>query len=286
MGMGARRRAASAFRPLPTACCLLLSAFWLLPGAGCRSNCDLVEAELRSRDHELREVRDELHRMQMYNDGLQREMRALKRHHAAGAPPEESTLVFTLKSVTLGRQTGGYDDDDCPGDEALQVVLEPRDVDNHVVKVPGTLDVRVMEVSPEGLKKPLAWHLAPDQLRQTWRSGLLSTGYFVVLPWKVWPAAEKLRVVVLFSLADGRAFEADKDVNVRLPPLSRRKPLPAVPDELETAPVEQAPAPRRIDPPPASADKMPGAQPAGLWQNSASRSLSGAVQILPPRPRR
>lgn len=241
-----------------------------LPAAGCRSNCDLVEAELRTKDRNLHELRDELKRLELYNDAMQREIRALRRHTPAHHPAEECSLVHGLRSVGLGRQTGGYDDDDCPGDEALQVVLEPRDVDNHLVKAPGTLEVRVLEVSPEGLKKPLnAWQVTPDQLRRNWRSGLLSTGYYLVLPWKAWPTTEKVRVVALFTLADGRTFEADKDVSIRLTPAARRKPLP--PDvEGVPGPIEQTPPPRRLDP-------YGGADPAGF---------GGPAQILPPRPRR
>ena len=253
------------------------AAFVLCPFAlvlslsGCR-NCDLVEAELRTRDRELHEMRDELHRLQMCNDGLQREIRALRRN--AKVAPEDANLIFALKSVTLGRQTGGYNDDDCPGDEALQVVLEPRDVDNHLIKAPGTLDVRALEVSQEGLKKPLcSWHLTNDQLRRTWKNGLLSTGYFVILPWKAYPSTEKLRVVVLFTLADGRAFEADKDVTIRLVPAAHRKALPPLPEEggPPPGPLEQAPPPRRVD------TSAAGERPA---------SLRSAVQILPPQRRR
>jgi hypothetical protein len=257
-----------------------LPFFFCLGPAGCRSHCDLVEAELRTRDRELYDLRDELHRLRSCNDGLQREIRALRRHSPAKVAPEDAGLIFSLKAVTLGRQTGGYNDDDCPGDEALQVVLEPRDVDNHLIKAPGTLEVRALEVNAEGLKRPLcSWQLSNDELRRTWKSGLLSTGYFVLLPWKAYPTSEKLRVVVLFTLADGRCFEADKDVSVRLIPVSRRKPLP--PPTPESAPPtrtpELAPSPRRVDP--------PAAEQISSWRGAPAPGLSSAVQILPPRPR-
>src|SRR5207302_8908304 len=123
--------------------------------------------------------------------------------------------------------TGGVDEDGCPGDEALEVVVEPRDADGHTIKAPGSVHVEALEISPEGLKVPLSsWDLTPEQVRHTWRSGLLSTGYFIVLPWKNWPSSEKLRVVAQFTLADGRLFEADKDITVRLSPLTRRKTAP------------------------------------------------------------
>ena len=36
--------------------------------------------------------------------------------------------------------------------EALLVVLEPRDYDDHVIKVPGALEVTAQEISPQGVK--------------------------------------------------------------------------------------------------------------------------------------
>jgi hypothetical protein len=154
-----------------------------------------------------------------------------------------------VQQVVLGRQTGGYDEDDCPGDEALQVVLEPRDGDGHALKAPGSLRVVALQISPEGLKAPLcSWELSPEQLRRTWRSGLLRTGYYVILPWKAWPTSERLRVVAQFSLADGRHFEAEKDVTIRLPPPAYRKMLPAPVRGEDTGPdltTPEAPPPPR-----------------------------------------
>ncbi|MFZ9793770.1 MAG: hypothetical protein ACO3F3_15685, partial [Gemmataceae bacterium] len=110
------------------------------------------------------------------------------------------------------------DNDGQTGDEALQVVLEPKDADNHSVKVPGTLEVQVVEILPEGLKNPLSsWTVENDELSRSWRSGLLTTGYMLILPWKIWPQHEKLRVIVQFKVEDGRMFEAEKDFTVKLP---------------------------------------------------------------------
>ena len=196
---------------------LLLGLALLLGSAGCR-NCDLVEAELRTLERDLTELKGELFRSEAHNEALQREMRNL-RQGAVKATPEEASQQFTLRQIVLGRGTGGYDKDNCPGDDALQVVLEPRDGDGHAVKASGSLYVEVVEINREGLKTFLSsWDVPPEQLRRTWRSGFLSSGYDVVLPWKAWPNSDKLRVVARFSLADGRTFEADKDVTIRLTP--------------------------------------------------------------------
>ena len=119
-----------------SACCLLPAACCLLIVTGCRSS-DLVEAELRTRDRDLREVRDELHRAEAYNNALQSEIQGLRQEPSSKITPELASQTYTIKSIVLGRQTGGYDDDDHPGDEALQVIVEPLDPDGQAIKAPG-----------------------------------------------------------------------------------------------------------------------------------------------------
>jgi hypothetical protein len=230
---------------------LLIGVALVLPAAGCHS-CDRIESELRQRENDLREARAELEGAQAYNHALEAEVRHLRGEPPVAIPlptpglpppppPERPALTFPIKSLTLGRQTGGYDGDG-QGDHGVQVVLEPRDLENQAVKAPGSAEVQVCEISPEGLKKPLSsWQIPPDQLRQSWRSGLLNTGYVLVLPWKTPPSTEKLRITARFILPDGRAFEADRDVTVRLPAGARHMP-PAGPIPPPAAPIP-APTP-------------------------------------------
>jgi hypothetical protein len=284
----------------------------LFPSLGCRS-CEQVERALRERERELREVKDELVHAEAHNEALEREVCELRKQcgpkpavkestqpgksEPAKPPPKEAkepikpsvlegtTLPSTVQELVLGRGTGGYDTDRLPGDDALQVVVEPHDADGHSLKVPGTLHVAALEILPEGLKKPLStWVVAADQLRRSWRSGLFSTGYYLVLPWPSWPATDKLRVVVQFELADGRLFEADKDITIRLPPAAYRKPPGPGPAPGDDA--EPIPAPRKLKPPTGAIDSQSRKltvpvqlQPAN-WEEP--RSLDGAVRLLRP----
>ena len=261
---------------------------WGLLAAGCQ-HCqrDLVESELRHREEDVDGLKGEVSRLQATNDGLHRELQAVRQSASAKITPELASQTYALKCVQLGRQTGGYDNDSIPGDEALQVVLEPCDPDGQPIKAPGTLDVQALEITPEGLKRPLSsWQVSPEQLRHTWRSGFLSTAYFVVLPWKNWPTCERLRVVAQFTLADGRVFEADKDVVVR-PQQPGGHPPPPAPDNPDVPagpPLDQEvplPAPRKVEPPPPDPVKT---TPAGLWETEPAAPLAGAVQVLRPVP--
>jgi hypothetical protein len=301
--MWARSRITFSFCPFPFAFFLLPSSIFLL-SAGCR-NCDFVEAELRTRENAMRELRADLARAEADNEALVRELTSIRHGSDAKITPELAAQTYTLKQITLGRGTAGVDEDDCPGDEALQVVLEPRDADGHTIKAPGSVHVEALEINPEGLKIPLSsWDLAPDQVRHTWRSGLFSTGYFIVLPWRNWPASEKLRVIVRFTLVDGRIFEADKDISIRLTPSAHRKSIP-LPDAADGAPspdsIPELPPPRKVQPQPTSASKgwwlPPGdhavsaeigspsaVQPAANWRPKPAPSLADSIQLLQPTP--
>ena len=208
--------------------------------AGCRNRTDLVEMELRVRETKYRESLEEQRRADSRADALQQELDALRMGNKL--LPEQAAQTYGLKRIVLGRSTGGYDNDNLPGDEMLQVVVEPRDTDDHTIKSPGSLHILALESSPQGIKIPLSrWDIPPDKLRQSWKQGLLSTGYTLTLCWTNFPQFENVRVIVRFVTSDGRVYEADKDVKVRLVPgASQRSREPVL---------ETLPAPTPLEPP-------------------------------------
>jgi len=250
--------------------------------AGCRSNCDLVEAELRTRDIQLADLRTERESLIAHNEALQHELIALRGGTVTKLPLQEAAPTHTLHSLVLGRQTGGLDSDGKPGDEALQVLVEPRDGDGHTVMAAGTLTVRAAEIVREGLKKPLcSWEVTGDALRHSWKNGLLTTGYYLVLPWKTWPSSDKVRVIAQLTLGDGRVFEAEKDVTVRpVPPASRKPP----PDVIDGPPLSASKDGGDAMRPRPSPTPRPAAQPAVLWQREKKPSLIDAVEFRAPVP--
>src|SRR5438046_2209270 len=142
--MRARRRFICSLFLLPISVCLV--GF-----TGCKS-CDLVEAELRTRENAMYDMRAEMSQLEAQNEALLRELQAVRQSPSGRITPEQASQLYTLKQITLGRGTGGYDNDDLPGDEALQVVIEPRDGDGHTIKVPGSVHVDAFEISQEGIK--------------------------------------------------------------------------------------------------------------------------------------
>lgn len=198
---------------------------------GCRSSrSDLVERDNRRLSNDYLDARQQLEMSEARNHALQMENDAIRR----GMPilPEQAA-AFGIKRIAFGRGTGALDNDNAPGDELLQVVIEPRDIEDHTIKAPGTLQIYTLEITPQGLKVPLTmWEIPPDKLRASWKQGLFSTGYTLTLPWKTLPIVENVRVVARFVTPDLRVYEAEKDIKVHLVPGALEKRpvlLPAPP---------------------------------------------------------
>jgi len=206
---------------------LFLAAGFLVCGCA-HQNSELLESELRARDFQMREAMDEMKRLSAQNNALRQEMTDLRQ--GSKMLPEVASAVFGLTRVVMARGTGGYDNDGLPGDEGVMVYLEPRDTDDHVIKVPGKVQIAALEINSQGLKFPLdTWEIDEEQMRQSWKQGFLSSGYQFVLPWKIFPQTENVRLVARLILPDGRLFEADKDIKVRLVPDAPHRPdAPAV----------------------------------------------------------
>lgn len=250
-----------------------------LLASGCRRN-DLVENELRARDIQYREALEELMRNEAISSDLRRENEALRAGQKLS--PEQAAQTFGVRKIVIGRGTSGIDNDRLPGDEALQIWIEPRDASDHTIKAPGIIKIAVQEINAQGEKSLLStWDVDPDTVRNSWKQGLLSIGYMIQLPWKTPPRVETIRVIARFILPDGRFYEADKDLKVRLLPGAALRSAPPPPPETPAfrqnpfaSPVLQAShwTPQKTDDPVPSASR---------WQ---PQPLTDAVQLGRPLP--
>lgn len=269
-------------RSLRVLACALFTAHCLLT-TGCKSinRYDLIEAELRTRERELADTRAQL-------DQSRNLLRAYEASQQRSAPaPPGGGVFLPVKEIALARGTGGVDEDGHPGDEGLLVVVVPKDEDGSAVKVPARVLVAAWEITPAGLKNPIgSWSVPADKLRSTWKSGLISTGYFVPLPWQTLPSTDRVRIAVRLVTADGRAFEADRDVSVK-PPLAGRGgggnvlPYPEPIGPLPSTPVGPRPGGPMIAPPPGGRQPIyPEMPPPGV----PSTIPPGTEELPPPAP--
>lgn len=199
---------------------------------------DLLEAELRTREREILELRAENQQLKQLAEIY------IRGGHAGGGVVVPGPVISgpgptvvtsgssdtaVVRSVMLATGTGGRDDDGLPGDELLQVVISPKDVDGTAVKVPGKAVVTAFDILPEGQKVPIGrWDITAEQLRKAWKGGLLGSGFFLPLQWDLPPTSGKVRVAVVFTTNDGRCFENDRDVQVKPLPGIGGKAMPTV----------------------------------------------------------
>jgi len=265
-------------------CSLLTLHCSLLVGCKSPKRYDLIEAELRTRERELEDTRAQL-------DQSRNLLRAYEAAQQRGAPTQPGGGVYlAVKEIAIGRGTGGVDDDGLPGDEGLMVVIVPKDEDGSAVKVPARALVAAWEITPAGLKNPIgSWELSSDRLRRTWKSGLISTGYFVAVPWQTLPSTDRVRVAVRLITTDGRTYEADRDVSVK-PPLPPRGggnvlpyPQPAGPGGPGVPTIPTPPGGRQPLFPDRPPPGVPPAIPPGT-EELPPPSERGAILLPPVKP--
>ena len=166
--MRARSRFPPAWVP-PIGRRVLLVCLLVLVGGGCRNPCELVEADLRTKENQIYQLRDENCRLYACNEALEREVQSLRGavRVIISLPRKLRKLTRSAASPWVGRPAASMRMAG-PAMKALQVLVEPRDADGHTLKVPGTLVIRTLEITPEGIKKPLsAWEISGDPLRRS-----------------------------------------------------------------------------------------------------------------------
>lgn len=241
------------------------SAAVCLPACRPNKRYDLVEAELRTREKELAETRAALEQARL----IARANGQPPAYPGAPVPAAPAGDTCPVREITIGRGTGGIDEDGLPGDEAFMVVIVPQDEDRSGVKVVARATVAAWEVNTAGLKNPIGtWEIPADKLRPTWRTGLFATGYFVTLPWQTFPSTERVRVAVRLVTADGRTFEADREITVRPLPQAYPRANPPQPAYPVVPPVT---------PPGGRVPLLPGTPPPGV-----PPAIPPGTEELPP----
>jgi hypothetical protein len=185
-----------------------------------REQQDILEAELRQQERHIQELKADVERKELLIQGMDLELERM--HHIAAGRQQagEPPVPGVVKEIVLGRLTGGFRSNPrLPYDDALQFLIEPRDMDGHSIKAPGSLHIELFEITAEGLKLPLtAFDIAPRELRRSWDQPMLgSPAYRILVPIKIMPKQEKMRVVIRFTTLDGKPYEAERDFTLRLP---------------------------------------------------------------------
>ena len=209
----------------------------LAGGGGCASRGDheLLESRLRQQESfitdlekELTSVRGELQVARRDADSLRGQLADRGRDRLVA---EQAATLAKAESIKFNPLlTRGLDEDGEPGDEALSVLLMPVDKDGELLKVPGVVDLQLVDLSlPASQQKLGQWSFATSETREHWHRGLVSAGFLFQLDWQRRPVNQDLILHASLITPDGRRFTTDQALKVT-PPIpdgmaNRTKPL-------------------------------------------------------------
>lgn len=195
-------------------------ALAMLGGCASRGNLEVLETALRVQEDQLAELRQQLSATNGELQVSQNEISRL-REQLAGAgqqvhAPEH--LENEYKAVGLrfnSYLTSGIDRDGRPGDEKLSVLLYPHDDQGGLVKLPGTIELRAIDLSaPDGQQEVGNWTFTPTETKEAWHSGFLAAGFLFEESWQRQPVGDNVTLHARFKTIDGRQFDAIQPLKV------------------------------------------------------------------------
>ena len=295
---------------------IVLTGMLAVLACGCfsRSGTDLLQARIRDQEVHLADAerqvattQTELAKARREADGLRTEL--AKRGSSGTTAEQTEALVRVTKLQIHSLLSGGVNKDEQPGDDAFVAQLAPVDVDGEVVKLPGQIELTLLDPAvAEGQREVGRWNFTVEECRQHWTRGLTGAGYQFTVPLAASPAHDSLVLHAKLTTVDGRSFDASQIVRVspattitassRREVLDRsvldrslldRPALDTVPRELDDI-NDPPPAPLKDQPEelPAWAAPGPASTPSAARAKSAAKAPAElpAPGLFPPVPKK
>ena len=169
-------------------------------------------------------LRKQIQTLQDENQALREEAASLRaaRDYSAqadtpGAPATRPGVLFTTAGLKFGRLTGGFDEDDSPGDELLKVFVVPVDEAGDELKRAGGFEVTAFDAASDDMRRVGQWTFPADEVGRHWVSLASLYGYTLdcPLPDPADPATDLLVRVKFTESLTGKTFtdtvEADRE---------------------------------------------------------------------------
>lgn len=200
----------------------MLSRGWLSAAlgacmlSGClgRGDIELLEANLRQQqdlaigfERQIADLRGELEAARREVDQLRTQLA-----QAGGSAPQEHTepLARVAGIQFNSMMTGGRDIDGQPGHEIVTAVLIPVDRDGELVKLSGSIEVELLDLSRSGEDQRIgSWTFPADEAQKLWHPGLMASGYQLDLPLETSPRQGQALLHGRLLTSDGRQFDAN-----------------------------------------------------------------------------
>lgn len=166
--------------------------------------------------------------------------------------PTEARVTHIVLNPRL---TGGLDFNGAPGDDGLNVVIEPRNQDDVFVPLAGKVSLVLLDPRQEGEAARVArWDLPPDEVQRRIKTDeATAPGIHLKLPWNALPPShEDLLLFVRYETLDGRQVEAQAALTLAVSSKSSTRWTPRSPESTSGRP-----SPEHAVPPNLSAGDLP-----------------------------
>jgi len=138
-----------------------------------------------------------------------------------GFDPGQNKNVQEVTEIVINRlATHGHDIDGIPGDEGLDLLIQPRSANGQVQLIPGELTVSVIDPTQATAKQRIGlWKFVESETELFFANNELgSYGILLHLPWdQETPVSKKLTVHVRFIPSGGKTFETAAEIRIDPP---------------------------------------------------------------------
>lgn len=233
---------------------------------GClgRANPDLLRARLREQQEHLVEVERRMETAQAdlkraRHDAEQLRAELARAGTSVVAAEYNESLVRASKLQINSLMSGGLNRDEQPGDDALVAYISLVDDDGEVIKLPGTVELTLLDPSlPEPSRQLGLWRFSAEECRSKWTRGFTGAGYQFTVPIEKPVQHEQLVLNAKLTTADTRVFDASQIVRVTPGKTSSQtRGRVAMPTDVPL-PLDDI-----NDPPPSPTDSVPGSAKLG-----------------------
>lgn len=164
---------------------------------------------------ELDEKNNQLTAQKATIDELQRRLNA-----ARGFNPDK-LVAFLPERLEIDRLSGGYDENDQPGDDGVTVYLKPLDKAGDVLKFAGDIHIELYDLAAEPDRNRVGeYTIKADKVGDLWYGKLMTNHYTIKCSWQHGPPKHP-EITIRATFVDAltlRVMSAQATCTVKLPP--------------------------------------------------------------------
>lgn len=221
---------------------------------GCDRNLvTTLETQLRQQEDQIFRLQQRLETQQEELAAVEQEAVVLRTQLAdrgkAVLVKEQSQTLFRVEGVKFHPMLTGVLDRD--GKQVLNVVLFPHDADGDVLKLPGALELELIDLSrPEADRILAAWRLPEENASKAWQRGPFGSGFTLRQPLPRVGDTDKILLHAKLIVRDGREFDATHTIEVEPEPEPAEPVIATRPNAGTVVPASaEEPAPADLEEP-------------------------------------